>query len=144
MSATAQKNNPHLKKYAGGCHCGAVRFEAELDLSGPVSRCNCSICTKVGASSINVKPSAFRLVSGAEHVSEYRVGNSQNSRSFCKRCGIQCFGGGYVEILGGDFRSIYVNCLDDVDLTTLTFQYWDGRHDNWGAGPRSQPWPARA
>jgi hypothetical protein len=134
----------NVKPHAGGCHCGAVRFEADLDLSGPASRCNCTICTKVGATSVIVKPSAFRLLSGAESLSEYRVGKSPNSRSFCKHCGIQCFGAGYVEQIGGDFRSVNLNCLDDIELSTLTLHYWDGRHNNWEAGPRSTPWPVRA
>ena len=34
------------KTYHGGCHCGAVRFECELDFAGITSKCNCSICTK--------------------------------------------------------------------------------------------------
>jgi hypothetical protein len=147
MSQTDSQNSPsvsNVKKYTGGCHCGAVRFEAELDLSQKISRCNCTICTKIGASGLVIKPSAFRLLSGTDSVGEYRVTlNSPNYRGFCKRCGIHCFGGGYVEQLGGAFASVNVNCLDDVDLTELTFQYWDGLHDNWMAGARSEPWPTR-
>ena len=130
-----------VKTYRGSCHCGAVRFEAELDLSQGASRCNCSICTKVGGTGMVVKPDAFRLLSGAEHLGEYRVGASPNSRSFCRHCGVHVFGKGDVPQLGGAFASVNVNCLDGVELSTLKVGYWDGRHDNWQAGMREQPWP---
>jgi len=35
------------KTYHGSCHCGAVRFECELDLAEDTSKCNCSIYTKM-------------------------------------------------------------------------------------------------
>ena len=31
--------------------------------------------------------------------------------------------------------------LDDIDLRDVSVMYWDGRHDNGQAGPRSEPWP---
>jgi hypothetical protein len=145
MSQTERAQAPSsLKTYAGGCLCGAVRFEAKMDLTTqPVSRCNCTFCSKVAATSTLVKPDAFRVVAGEELVGEYRKPGSQAARYFCKQCGVHCFGGGYVEEIGGDFRSVYINCLDDVDMSELKVVYWDGRNNNWQAGTRDQPWPLR-
>jgi len=145
MSETERTEGPsnNVKTYAGGCLCGIVRFEADLDLSLPVGRCNCTICVKVGATSAIAKPSAVRIRSGEASLGEFRKDGSPNYRFFCKSCGTHCIGGGHVEEIGGDFRSVYVNTLDDVDLTELTIRYWDGRHDNWHAGMRAEPWPSR-
>ena len=83
---------PLPTKHSGGCHCGAVRFEVDLDASTG-TMCNCTICTKVGSSGLTIKPSAFRLVSGSDSVGEYRVtASSPNYRIFCKRCGAKLAG----------------------------------------------------
>ena len=129
-----------LKTHSGGCHCGRLRFEAELDLSAPVGRCNCSICTKMNQSGVIVKPAAFRVTQGEDFISEYHLSLAPNRRVFCKHCGTQVFGAGHIPEVGGDFVSVNVNTLDDVEPMDLTYQYWDGRHNNWMAGPRPTPW----
>jgi hypothetical protein len=57
------------------------------------------------------------------------------------RCGVHCFGRGHLVELGGDYVSVNLNCLDDVDPNQLSVVYWDGRHNNWIAGQRPAPWP---
>jgi hypothetical protein len=127
-------------KHQGGCHCGAVRFELELEGAVQGSRCNCSICTKVAQTGAIVKPSAFRLLEGEESLSKYVWGRI-STRHFCKHCGVHCFGLGHLAEVGGDFASVNLNCVDDVDVNQIPVIHWDGRHDNWQAGPKSAPWP---
>lgn len=127
-------------RHRGGCHCGAVRFEVTIDVSAGATRCNCSICTKVAQTSSIVKPDAFTLLAGEDSLAHYEWGSKVAQRHFCKRCGIHCFGSGHLEVLGGDFVSVNWNCLDDVDPSTVRVMYWDGRHDNWQAGMRPEPW----
>ena len=129
-------------RHTGSCHCGAVRFEVEVDASS-AGRCNCSVCTKLGATSAIVKPGAFQLLAGEEALTAYEWGPKISRRFFCSRCGVLCFARGHLAEIGGDYVSVAVNCLDDVDLAEVTIQYWDGRHNNWDAGPRSTPWPVK-
>jgi hypothetical protein len=138
------KTSAGLKKYTGGCHCGVVRFEVEMDPNDGASRCNCSICTKIAQTGKIVKPDAFRLVSGKESLSEYRWGGNIATRFFCKHCGIHCYGAGHLAEVGGDFVSVNLNTVDGVDPHALPVVHWDGRHDNWQGGPRPTPWPIEA
>jgi hypothetical protein len=130
-------------KHAGSCHCGAVRFEADVDATAG-TRCNCTVCTKLGALTAIVKPAEFRLLSGEQNLGFYEWGGKTAKRYFCKSCGISCFGRGYLEQVGGDYVSLNLNALDDIDPAEVKVIHWDGRHNNWEAGPRDEPWPIRA
>jgi len=133
--------SPAAKTYTGACHCGRVRFEADVDLGAPVSRCNCSVCTKIPNVTSIVKPTAFRLLAGEGDLGQYAWGGKTGTRFFCKHCGVHCFLRGSLAELGGPYVSVTVNALDGVDPATLKVVHWDGRHDSWHAGPRETPWP---
>ena len=127
-------------KHTGSCHCKAIRFEVELD-SSSASRCNCTACMKIAATSGVVKPAAFTLLTPERTTSTYVWGSNIVKRYFCSNCGVHCFARGHLEQLGGDYVSINFNCLDDIDLRDVAITHWDGRHNNWAAGQRSTPWP---
>jgi hypothetical protein len=123
------------RTYRGSCHCGDVRFEADIDLADGTSRCNCSICTKTRFWKAFVPADALRLVQGEDALTEYRFGRGAVAHLFCKRCGVKPFGRVELE------RALYainVACLDDVaaeELAGAPVRFQDGRNDRWEAAP---------
>jgi hypothetical protein len=144
MEQQANEAKPATTKHCGSCHCGTVRYEVETDLSNPGSRCNCSVCTKTSVTSGIVKPDKFTLLTPEAELGSYAWGAKTSTRFFCKNCGVQCFGRGYLVEVGGDYVAVNLNTLDEVELTTLSLIHWDGRHNNWQGGPRPMPWPMLA
>jgi hypothetical protein len=129
-----------VRKHVGSCHCRAVKFEARVDAASGTA-CNCTVCTKVASIGAIVRPDAFTVLSGERNLTAYEWGGKTAKRYFCKTCGVTCFGRGHLEQLGGEYVSLNLNALDDVDPAEIKVAYWDGRHDNWQAGMRDEPWP---
>jgi hypothetical protein len=126
------------KTYHGSCHCGRVRYEADIDLTCGTFKCNCSICTKSRSWLTLVQPDAFRLLEGEGELSDYQFGAKKIHHLFCRNCGVRSFGWGNIPELGGQVYAVNVLCLDDMDIRELVnspVTYFDGRNDNWQAIP---------
>lgn len=112
---------------SGGCHCGAVRFEAVVD-DPPVRalHCNCSICARSGFIHLMVPHERFELLSGKTSLTSYRFGSGAAEHCFCSTCGVKSF---YQPRSHPDCWSLNANCLDEP--VELAIEHFDGK--DWEA-----------
>lgn len=117
---------------AGGCHCGAVRFEAELDAVVEAQTCNCSMCEKTGFVHVIVPENRFRLTQGSEALTTYTFNTQVARHLFCSVCGVKSF---YRPRSNPDGWSVNARCLDDAEGLDVRIEAFDGR--NWEANAHS-------
>jgi hypothetical protein len=114
-----------LEKRVGGCHCGRVRFRADVDLDR-LSLCNCTICTKKGILHLPVMPEAFELLCGKHALTVYTFGTGVAQHAFCSHCGMHAF---YVPRSQPDLITVNARCLDGIDGSNLKpTRFFDGQH----------------
>lgn len=113
-------------KIQGGCHCRAVRFEAEVPEAVEVLDCNCSVCSMSGFKHLMVPHADFRLLSGEGALTSYRFGTGAAEHLFCRTCGIKSF---YQPRSHPEAWSVNLNALDDPGALRVTVRSFDGR--NW-------------
>jgi len=105
-----------LEDREGGCHCGRVRFRAQVDLD-LLSQCNCTVCTKKGILHLSVQ---------LENLTTYTFGTGVAQHTFCSHCGMHAF---YVPRSQPDSITVNARCLDDIDGPSLKpTRFFDGRH----------------
>ena len=75
----------------GGCHCGSVRFSADLPPDPVVRRCNCSICAMKGVVMLDVPLEALTITRGEDALTLYTFNSGEAKHRFCSRCGIHPF-----------------------------------------------------
>jgi hypothetical protein len=102
--------------HRGGCHCGRVRFEVDAPAQLDALDCNCSICRMTGFLHLIVPASRFRLVAGADALTEYTFNTGAAKHRFCRHCGIKGF---YVPRSNPDGVEVNVRCIDDGTIESV-------------------------
>ena len=113
------------KTLAGGCLCGAVRFECAHD-GEKMAVCHCSDCRKASGSAashiLRVPAQALTLLRGEPRSYEKRADSGNAiTRMFCPQCGSQLYS--EREDLP-QFRAIRVGALDDASSLEVGLHIW--------------------
>ena len=112
-------------KYQGSCHCGRVAFEATGEITGALA-CNCSICQRKGSLLWFVPRDAMRLLTPEDAAATYTFNEHVIKHRFCPVCGIHPYGEG-VDQKGNAMAAINLRCVEDLDLSKVPVQHFDGR-----------------
>ena len=73
-----------------------------------------------------VPASRFRLLSGADDISEYTFNTGVAKHRFCRVCGIKSF---YIPRSNPDGVDVNARCLDEGTIASITIEPFDGQ--NW-------------
>jgi hypothetical protein len=96
----------------GSCHCGAVKFTAELPYRlASARRCTCSICRMRGAVAVTGSIDGFRIAQGADKLATYQFNTKTAEHHFCTICGIYTH---HKRRSNPNQLGVNVACLQDV------------------------------
>jgi hypothetical protein len=121
-------------KIDGGCHCGAITFEAEIDPE-MVRVCHCSDCqTMSGApyrAIVIAKEENFKILSGEPklYIKTAESGNKR-AQAFCGDCGTPI----YATSHGDDAPKIYgirLGAVNQRDQLRPSGQIWTRSAQSW-------------
>ncbi len=123
--------------YHGSCHCGAVRFEIDVEIT-ELTTCDCSLCVKKNALMTKVHESRFALLIGADALAEYRWNTKIARHFFCSRCGIYTF---HRKRAQPDHYGVNVFCLDGFDPAAVPVRRTEGAGMSLVSEGARDEWP---
>jgi hypothetical protein len=117
------------KLFHGSCHCGKIKFEANLDLTQGTSKCNCTFCRKNSYWSIRTTMEDFKLLEGYDSIVKYANNPHIGYYAFCNHCGTMPFGVSQKTDWTVEGASIKVSSLDDIsiqEINSMPIKYYNG------------------
>jgi hypothetical protein len=130
----------HPMNVSGGCHCGAIAFEAEVDPK-TVGICHCTDCQRLSGSAYRVSVPApratFRLLRGTPKT-YVKTADSGNKRvhAFCGDCGTPIYA---CAISDPPTYSLRVGNLKEGAQLPPQRQIWCHRAFPWSANIEAVP-----
>ncbi len=120
-------------KIDGQCHCGYLRYEAEVD-PADVTICHCADCQMLSGSAFSVivpaSPHSFKMLGGEPSI-YVKIAASGNRRvqGFCPRCGTRLYSGPDAGLPG--FFGLRVGTITQRDALVPKEQIWRRSAQAW-------------
>ncbi len=120
-------------KIDGGCHCGAITYEAEIDPE-KAGICHCTDCQTLSGSAFRtilvVPEEDFRLLSG-EPKTYVKIGDSgaKRAQTFCPECGSPIYSTSVGD--GPKLFSVRLGTARQRDELPPKIQYWFRSAQPW-------------
>lgn len=115
-------------KHAGGCLCGAVRYESSAD---PVDAgyCHCRMCQLVSGSTV-LPWASFAVARFSYQQGEPKIyrSSAQGQREFCGDCGSQI---AFRATDRRDFVEVNTGTLDDQERVMPRYHIWCDSRVAW-------------
>jgi len=111
-----------MTTHQGSCHCKAVQFEVEADISSGV-QCDCSLCKRKNALMLRVPKENFRLLKGEDALGLYEWNTRAAKHYFCKNCGIYTH---HQPRTRADMIGVNLGCIDEIDTRKLPVERVEG------------------
>jgi hypothetical protein len=115
-------------KLSGGCLCGSVRYELELEEDDIADYCHCRECRRASGAPvvawIQLSPARFSITAGEARA---YASSAAASRWFCGNCGSQL----YMTDAGNHSVGVPIATLDDPDQVQPKLHSWFDEHLSW-------------
>jgi len=124
-----------MPKFAGGCYCGAIRYEINCDEQDTrMSICHCQNCKKfTGAENgitAKVPKEAFTITKGQTRVHKADNGSGTDLiREFCPSCGSGI--AEYGEPVKDQSRYVFYGSLDEPERLPPKGEFFCGQRARW-------------
>ena len=120
-------------KIDGGCHCGAITYEAEIDPEA-VFTCHCSDCQTLSGAPfrtvVRVPEADFKLLSGELKIYVKTADSgAKRIQAFCPECGSPIYATSVGE--GPKIFGIRVGTVRQRDQLRPKAQYWYRSAHDW-------------
>jgi hypothetical protein len=117
----------------GSCHCGALRYEAEID-PAMIRVCHCTDCQRFSGSafrvSVRAMPGSLKLTAGAPRTyTKTAESGKPSEQAFCEHCGSHVYG----TVPGSEPRisNLRLGSIDQRDQLRPVTQLWTRSRLTW-------------